>query len=476
VDDGSRAHRTLSDTPLALNDITKRFGNTIALDSVSLAVHKGRITALLGENGAGKTTLMRIAFGMLQPDSGSIAIDGRTVRLNSPADAIAAGIGMVHQQFSLIPAMTVAENVALAGSGKYSLYATKQRLLQIAEETGLHLDPDLQVAALSSADRQKLEILRTLAHRAQVLILDEPTAVLTARDTVELFAQLKSFAREGGSVVLITHKLADAIEHADEVSVLRRGRSVLSAQMNDVNEPLLIEAMLGTAPARHAAPTAASHTSKTVAAIKYGNISLEVRAGEIVGVAALDNRATPLLRMLARRTRTAPGVTQLPRKVGFVPENRRDEALIEDFSLIENVALAGAGNRSGIIDWKAVENDATEIISQFNVVASGVSASPASLSGGNQQRFVLGRELLENPELIVLENPTQGLDVNAAAFVRDQLRNARDRGAGVIFYSSDLDELVEAADRVIVVTPAGVQAVSANRNEIGRALLGTRDG
>ena len=475
MDDGSRADRTLSDAALALNEITKRFGNTVAVDSVSLAVQKGRITALLGENGAGKTTLMRIAFGMLQPDSGSISIDGRTVRLNSPADAIAAGIGMVHQQFSLIPAMTVAENVALTGRGKYSLNATKQRLSEIAEETGLHIDPDLQVAELGSADRQKLEILRTLAHRAQVLILDEPTAVLTARDTVELFAQLKSFARDGGAVVLITHKLADAIEHADEVTVLRRGRSVLSARMNEVNESLLIGAMLGAAPARHAAPAGATGASKVVASMRHANTSLEVRSGEIVGVAALDNMATPLLRMLARRAKTAPESSHLPQNVGFVPENRRDEALIEDFSLIENVALAGAGNRSGTIDWEDMENHATEIISRFNVVASGLSASPASLSGGNQQRFVLGRELLKEPELIVLENPTQGLDVNAAAFVHDQLRSARDRGAGVIFYSSDLDELVEVSDRVIVVTARGVESVSADKNAIGQALLGIND-
>ena len=438
-------------------------------------MHKGKITALLGENGAGKTTLMRIAFGMLQPDSGSISVDNRAVQFSSPADAIAAGIGMVHQQFSLIPAMTVAENVALTGRGKYSLVATKQRLSEIAGKTGLRLNPDTQVADLGSADRQKLEILRTLAHRARVLILDEPTAVLTAKDTVELFAQLKSFAHEGGAVVLITHKLADAIEHAHEVTVLRRGRSVLSAPMDTVDESMLIEAMLGAAPPRPTATAASSNLSRVVASLDHGNVSLEVRAGEIVGVAALDNAATPILRMLSRREKVSAASAVLPAKVGFVPENRRDEALIEDFNLTENVALAGAGNRSGTIDWNGVNGQAEEIISRFNVVASGPSASPGSLSGGNQQRFVLGRELIDEPDLIVLENPTQGLDVNAAAFVHSQLRQARDRGAGVIFYSSDLDELIAVSDRVIVVTGDGVQSVSPDKNEIGQALLGTRD-
>ena len=371
--------------------------------------------------------------------------------------------------------MTVAENVALTGRGKYSLVDTKRRLSEIAGKTGLQLDPDAYVADLGSADRQKLEILRTLAHRARILILDEPTAVLTAKDKVELFAQLKSFAREGGAVVLITHKLADAIEHADEVSVLRRGRSVLNASIDTVDETSLIEAMLGAAPPSQAAVTVSNIPSRIVASLDHANVSLEVRAGEIVGVAALDNAATPILRMLSHRKKVSAGSAALPAKVGFVPENRRDEALIEEFNLTENVALAGAGNRSGTIDWNVVENQTAEIISKFNVVAPGQSVSPASLSGGNQQRFVLGRELIDEPELIVLENPTQGLDVNAAAFVHSELRQARDRGAGVIFYSSDLEELVALSDRVIVVTADGVQSVRPDKNEIGQALLGTRD-
>jgi simple sugar transport system ATP-binding protein len=245
--------------------------------------------------------------------------------------------------------------------------------------------------------------------------------------------------------------------------------------MGTVDEPMLIEAMLGAAPPRPTLTAASNDLSRVVASLDHANISLEVRSGEIVGVAALDNAATPILRMLSRRRKVSGSAAMLPAKVGFVPENRRDEALIEDFNLTENVALAGAGNRSGTIDWTGVNDQAEEIISRFNVVASGPSASPNSLSGGNQQRFVLGRELIDDPDLIVLENPTQGLDVNAAAFVHSQLRQARDRGAGVIFYSSDLDELIAVSDRVIVVTADGVQSVSPDKNEIGQALLGTRD-
>ena len=238
-------------TPLVeLHEITKRFGNLIALDSVSLTIRHGRITALLGENGAGKTTLMRVAFGLIQPDAGFISIEGRRLRLAFPSDAIAAGIGMVHQQFSLIPAMTVAENVALGVRGRYSLDRTAAMLADVARRTGLELDPERQVAGLGSADRQKLEIIRTLAHNAKVMILDEPTAVLTARDTTELFVHLKEFARTGGAVVLITHKLRDALAHADDVTVLRKGRVVLSSDMSAVNEASLAEAMLGSVPSR----------------------------------------------------------------------------------------------------------------------------------------------------------------------------------------------------------------------------------
>ncbi|HEX6574599.1 MAG TPA: ATP-binding cassette domain-containing protein [Gemmatimonadaceae bacterium] len=487
MDDDPCADRPLSDTILALRDITKRFGDMVALDTVSLSAGRGRITALLGENGAGKTTLMRIAFGMLQPDSGSIEADGRPVRFSSPADAIAAGIGMVHQQFSLIPAMTVAENVALAGRGKYSLSDTKSRLREIAKRTGLQLDPDSYVADLGSADRQKLEILRTLAHQARVLILDEPTAVLTPKDTIDLFDQLKSFADDGGAVILITHKLADAIEHADDVTVLRRGKLVMSDAMSEVDEAGLVAAMLGSIPERSISHANIPNTKGTVASIdrmlvmsRRGGepveVSLDVRGGEILGVAALDGAAIPILRALAKRVTPRAASISLPERIGFVPENRRDEALIDEFSLTENAALSGAGSRKGVIDWESVVSRATQIISGYNVVTRGVEASPGNLSGGNQQRFVLGRELEGEPALIVLENPTQGLDVNAAAFVHDRLRIARDNGAAVVFYSSDLDELAELADRVIVVSQSGLRSVNPDKNEIGAALLGTHVG
>lgn len=469
--------------PLALHDITKRFGSFAALENVSLSVNIGKITALLGENGAGKTTLMRIAFGMIPPDSGFITVDGQQARFKSPADAIAAGIGMVHQQFSLIPAMTVAENVALGGHGRYSLEQTSQRLADIAKSTGLELDPRARVESLSSAELQKLEIIRTLAHHAKVMILDEPTAVLTPKDTAELFSQLRTFTAAGGAVVLITHKLRDALEHADDVTVLRRGRVVLTSPMAAATETSLVAAMLGSTPAPPSIATEPKPVSTSVIAsldralvherraVEPIEVSLQIMAGEILGIAALDGAAAPLLRILARRMKASSGTVALPDKIGFVPENRREEALINDFSLAENLALAGAGQRRGRLNWNAIQVDTESVVSAFDVRTPGIDTSPEKLSGGNQQRFVLGRELREAPPLLVLENPTQGLDVNASAFVHEQMRRARSEGASIVFYSSDLDELAQLSDRVLVISGRRVVPVAADRDVIGRALL-----
>jgi general nucleoside transport system ATP-binding protein len=340
------------------------------------------------------------------------------------------------------------------------------------------------VSDLGSAERQKLEIIRTLAHNAKVLILDEPTAVLTARDTAELFVHLKKFARAGGAVVLITHKLADALAHADDVTVLRKGRLVLSAPMSEVNENVVAEAMIGSVLSRPSGETVrALANSPPVASLvnavldknrDTAGVTLDIKPGEILGVAALDGAATPLLRVLARRVPVASGDAQLPSSVGFVPENRRDEALIGEFSLTENFALGDITEQRGVMDWPALAQKAAQILTDFAVQATSVDDSPDRLSGGNQQRFVLGRELADDPQLLVLENPTQGLDINAASFIHQRLRQSRNDGAAVVFYSSDLDELAELSDRVLVVSDKGLIIVTPDRSEIGAALLGTQ--
>lgn len=469
---------------LELNEISKRFGKIPALDKASLKVRPRSIHALLGENGAGKTTLMRIAFGMIAPDEGTVRVRGQTVRLSSPSAAIAAGIGMVHQQFSLVPEMTVAENVALGGRGRYDRKVVSVHVERIAARLGMTLDPSAKVKDLTASERQKLEIVRTFAHDAKTLILDEPTAVLTPRDVGDLFAQLRAFADSGGSVVLITHKLHDAIAHADEVTVLRKGQCVLNAPMETVDEARLAEAMLGHAsdltsrPSQTSAPrdrivtelqNVSSRNGSGVEGLK--NVSLQIMAGEVVGIAALDGAARPILRLLAGRLDASSGVVVRPRSVGFVPEDRSQDSVIADFSLAENMALRNLGARSGRMDWAKIEDVTSDVATEFDVRTSGVGAHMSELSGGNQQKFVLGRELSDNPDLLVLENPTQGLDVHAAAAIHDRVLSARANGTAVVLYSSDLDELAALSDRVLVVSGNTITVAEPDRDAIGRALL-----
>jgi ABC-type uncharacterized transport system ATPase subunit len=480
------SHGAVEPADLDLHEISKTFGRIIALDKASLSVRKGSIHALLGENGAGKTTLMRIAFGLITPDSGSIGVKGKRVRFTSPADAIASGIGMVHQQFSLVPEMTVAENVALGGHGQYDVKEVARRIESITIKMGMTLDPFAKVATLTSSERQKLEIVRTFAHDANTLILDEPTAVLTPRDIGDLFAQLKAFASAGGSVILITHKLRDAIDNADEVTVLRRGKCVLSSPMHLVDQSILASAMLGTTPTTQApAPRVSKggvnvvldfnsvsfHDERGLERLR--NVSLRVAEGEIVGVAALEGAARHMLRIMADRLQPTFGIVKRPATIGFVPEDRPDEAIIPELTLTENMALANAGLRSGTIDWRDIATQTARTIEDFSVQAPGFTAPANSLSGGNQQKFVLGRELKDNPRLLVLENPTQGLDVHAANAVHDKIRAAANAGTAVVIYSSDLDELAAISDRVLVVSRERVVSTSPDRESVGGFLLET---
>ena len=469
---------------LELNEITRYFGKVKALDEASLKLRPRSIHALLGENGAGKTTLMRIAFGMIAPDSGIIRAKGRILRLSSPSDAIAAGIGMVHQQFSLVPEMTVTENVALGGHGRYDRKRVAERVSEIAQRLGMTIDPSAKVKELTASERQKLEIIRTFAHDAKTLILDEPTAVLTPRDVGDLFAQLRSFADSGGSVVLITHKLQDALTHADEVTVLRKGQCVLNAPMVSVDETQLADAMLGRAAHVSSKPQRTRVTtgqpvadlrrvsvinSRGVDEIK--ELSLVILAGEIVGIAALEGAAKPVLRLMAGRLEPTSGEVIRPGSIGFVPEDRSQDAVIADFSLSENMALRNLYLRSGILDWTRIKDDTDAVVAEYDVRVSNAVTEMADLSGGNQQKFVLGRELTDNPQLLVLENPTQGLDVHAASAIHDRILSARVRGTAVVIYSSDIDELVALADRVLVITSETVVETQPDRDAVGRALL-----
>ncbi len=494
---------------LAMQGVTQRFGSALALDNASLTVRAGTVHALLGENGAGKTTLMRVAFGMLTPERATIALRGSPVVMSSPAAALAMGIGMVHQHFTLVSAMTVAENIALGQRGLFSPRAASARVRALAASAGLALDPDPVVDTLSVGAQQRCEIVKALARDVQLLILDEPTAVLAPSEAAELLHWIRRFADAGHAVVLITHKLRDALAVADDVTVLRRGRTVLTARAADTTQAALTQAMfgddaqesdvehlVGTPGADRRAPqdvslsvrapvvrAPTSRASNVLAAVGVRVIddrgvetvrdaSLCVRAGEMVGLAAIEGAGQhQLLRVLAGRLVPTSGRVTMPAAVGFVPEDRHRDALLLDGTLDENIALRGAGARRGRLSWPSMRASTVDVIHRFDVRTRGVSDTARSLSGGNQQKLVLGRELAGRPDALVVENPTRGLDFRSIAAVHAALRAARDKGTAVLVYASDIDEVLALADRVYVMHSGGVMETAHDRDAVGRAML-----
>lgn len=475
---------TPNSAALALENIARRFGSVRALDDASLLVRDGTVHALLGENGAGKTTLMRVAFGLLRPDAGAIRVHGRLVELSSPAAAIALGIGMVHQHFSSIPALTVAENVALGGHGAYRVQRVRARVREIGDLAGFALDPDARAGDLSVGAQQRLEIVKALAHGARTLILDEPTAVLAPREADDLLAMLRRFAGTGGAVVLITHKLPEALSVAEDVTVLRHGRTVLAEPVTNVDNVTLAKAMIGGAPPAdvrhaHAEPgdvvLSARGLSVTDArgVVRAREVSLDVRSGEVLGVAGVDGAGQhELLLCLAGRLPSTAGRVLGSTTIGFVPEDRHRDALILDFDIAENLALRGAGAARGRLAWPSIRSRAGALLTEYDVRAPSTDAMAGALSGGNQQKLVLARELEAKPRIVIVENPTRGLDIAATAAVHARLLHARDAGAAVILYSSDLDEVLSLADRLIVMFQGRAREVPLDRDAAGRAMLG----
>ncbi len=475
----------MTETPaaLSLSGITKRFARVTALDGASLVVEPGTVHAVLGENGAGKTTLVRIAFGLLAPDAGQIAVRGRPVRFASAADAIAQGIGMVHQHFTNVGAMTVAENVALGGRGRLRERDTVDTLTAVGRRTGLTLDPTIRAEELPVGGQQRLEIVKALARDASILILDEPTAVLAPDEANDLLRWLRGFASGGGTVVIITHKLPEALGVADAVTVLRHGRTVMTSPAGATDAPTLALAMVGEDMRESAAPTSSPTTGVAVRVegltlttardiVAVRDASFGVRGGEIVGIAAVEGSGQrELVRALAGRIQARSGTIERPHDVGFVPEDRQRDALVLDLSVAENVALRGAGARRGRMRWRAQRPHVAALIADFDV--RGTPETPVRhLSGGNQQKLVLARELESAPELLVVENPTRGLDIRATAAVHGYLRAAARRGAAVVVYSSDLDEVLSLASRMLVLHAGRVRETIVDRDVVARAMLG----
>ena len=480
---------------LELVGIRKRFGSVEALRGADFSLASGEVHALLGENGAGKSTLMHIAYGMLLPDAGLVRTDGNDRTIWSPRQARKLGLGMVHQHFTSIPALTVAENIALAAGWAGPPGQLCRKAESLSDKLGLPLDPDQRAGRLPVALKQRLEIVKALAVDAKILLLDEPTAVLAPPEADELLGVVRRFAQAGSAVVLITHKLDEALRIADRVTVLRQGVVTHSGPISDETASSLARAMIGSAPdtaepasLRSHAPAGAAQVRVRIEALElsresgYGiairHGSLRVQAGEIVGIAAVEgNGQRELLRAIAGRILPLRGRLEVTGPIGFIPEDRTSEGLIPELSLTENVTLGldheAPWIRPGYIDWRAARARTVELVRQYGIVANGPAAPAASLSGGNQQKLIVARELSRNPAVLVAENPTRGLDISAAAAIRSRIRAAAEAGAAVLVYSSDLDEVLQLSHRTVVVCRGVLSEApaTASRDEIGRMML-----
>ena len=458
---------------LELRGIRKRFGSVQALRGADFTLMPGELHALLGENGAGKTTLMHVAYGLTRAEAGEIRLSGTVATIASPRVARRLAIGMVHQHFTSIPALSVSENVALTAGWPITARALATRVRDLSERIGLPLDPDALAGSLSVGLKQRLEIVKALASDTRILLLDEPTAVLAPAESQDLLRFVRSFTSGGGSAVLITHKLDEALAAADTVTVLRQGAVAYTGRVKGQTAATLAGAMIGSggpdpelAPADRTSSPAGSVLARVESVdiakenglgIAVRQASLTVRGGEIVGVAAVEgNGQRELLRAVAGRVQAIRGKIEVTGPVGFIPEDRTTEGLIPELSLAENVVLGTEGTepwvRGRSIDWRTAREYTRGILDEYGVVATGPDVAAATLSGGNQQKVVVARELGHGPRVVVAEDPTRGLDIRATEAIHSRLRAAAAGGTAVLLHSSDLDEVLALAGRVVVMT------------------------
>ncbi len=499
---------------LEMKGIVKTFWGEYANDHVDLEVESGEIHALLGENGAGKTTLMNLLYGLYQPDGGEIRFKGMSVQFRSPLDAIHRGIGMVHQHFMLVPTLTVSENITLGLREKNYPFtdraATDQRIGKIAEAFGLALDPRAAVSQLSVGEQQRVEIMKLLYRNAELLILDEPTAVLTPQETDSLFDVLKSLCRRGCAVILITHRIPEVMRVADRVTVLRDGRKIITAPIGALDEETLARHMIGRplAPAERGAAVSFAGSGLTLRNVslserglpKLRGISLDVRAGEIFGIAGVDGNGqkelaeviTGIRRQdegtIALHDRPLDGLNVEARRragVAYIPDDRHRDALVMDMDLTDNMLLRFNSDRRfrkyGLLDTQAAKVKTARSVEEYGIKAHTVGTQVRTLSGGNQQKLILARELSDAPKLIVACQPTRGLDVGAAEFVQKQLLQCKAQGAAVLLVSADLDEIRVLSDRFAVLHGGQVMGVvesgeAVDLTEVGLMMAGRTAG
>lgn len=495
---------------IEMRDITKVFGGFVANDKINLHLRKGEIHALLGENGAGKSTLMNMLAGLLEPTSGEIAVNGQVVNLDSPSKAASLGIGMVHQHFMLVEAFTVAENIILGSeltkNGVLDIAGASKEIKALSERYGLAVDPSAKVADISVGAQQRVEILKTLYRGADILIFDEPTAVLTPSEIDELMAIMKNLVKEGKSIILITHKLDEIRAVSDRVTVIRRGKSIETVEIAGATNADLAEMMVGRSVSFKTEKQAAKpkevvlsikdlvvNENRGVPAVK--NLSLDVRAGEIVGIAGIDgNGQSELIQAITGLRKVESGSIELkgdsivglhPRQitelsVGHVPEDRHRDGLILEMMISENIALQTyykePHSKNGILNYSNITSYAKKLMEEFDVRAASELVPAAALSGGNQQKAIIAREIDRDPDLLIVSQPTRGLDVGAIEYIHKRLIEERDNGKAVLVVSFELDEILNVSDRIAVIHDGKIQGIvspeTTNKQELGVLMAG----
>ncbi|MBP1466110.1 ABC transporter ATP-binding protein [Candidatus Chloroploca sp. M-50] len=482
-------------TSLELRGITKRFPGVIANDTVNLSVHGGEIHALLGENGAGKSTLMKILYGLYQPDAGEVRINDQPVTISSPQDAIARGIGMIHQHFMLVPSLTVAENIALGLRSSRGLRLDLDRVSaevqRLAELYGLRVDPKASIWQLSVGEQQRVEILKALYRGAELLVLDEPTAVITPQEVDDLFAMLRQMRTEGRALIFISHKLREVIALSDRVSVLRDGRLVGTFATAGKSRSDLARLMVGrevvaaradnSHPTEHAGSVAlelhgiSAQSDRNTPALH--GVTLQVRAGEILGLAGVSgNGQRELAEVIAGLRPTSAGTIKLAGKelmgnpaeranagISYIPEERMRDGAVLEFSVAENLILRNHTEapfaRGPLLDRSAVDQAGRDLIQRFNIKTPGPHTPLKSLSGGNIQKVIMARELSREPAVLVAAQPTRGVDIGATAAIHQLLIELRQRGGAILLISEDLDEILALADRIAVIHAGNIAAI-----------------